>query len=118
MEQQMVSKPGMHPDSKVRGANMGPTWVLSAPVGPHIGLMNLAIRAVVALLALCENTYALADHGVSKQENHRSNMWLAFSQYTNTELKYRIVLFIRILIITSAIQISILYVELSLIIWF
>ena len=32
-------------DSKVHGANMGPTWVLSAPDGPHVGPMNLAIRA-------------------------------------------------------------------------
>ena len=32
------------PDSKVHGANMGPTWVLSAPDGPHVGLMNIAIR--------------------------------------------------------------------------
>ena len=31
------------PDSKVHGANMGPTWVLSAPGEPHVGLMNLAI---------------------------------------------------------------------------
>ena len=31
-------------DSKVHGANMGPTWVLLAPDGPHIGPMNLAIR--------------------------------------------------------------------------
>ena len=31
------------PDSKVHGANMGPTWVLSAPDEPHVGLMNLAI---------------------------------------------------------------------------
>ena len=31
-------------DSKVHGANMGPTWVLSAPDGPHVGPMNLAIR--------------------------------------------------------------------------
>ena len=28
----------------VYGANMGPTWVLSAPDGPHVGPMNLAIR--------------------------------------------------------------------------
>ena len=34
----------MSPDSKVHGANMGPTWVLSAPDGPHVGSMNLAIR--------------------------------------------------------------------------
>ena len=32
-----------NPDSKVHGANMGPTWVLSAPDGPHVGPMNLAI---------------------------------------------------------------------------
>ena len=32
------------PDSKVHWANMGPTWVLSAPGGPHVGPMNLAIR--------------------------------------------------------------------------
>ena len=33
-----------NPDSKIHGANMGPTWVLSAPDGPHDGPMNLAIR--------------------------------------------------------------------------
>ena len=31
------------PDSKVQVAHMGPTWVLSAPGGPHVGTMNLAI---------------------------------------------------------------------------
>ena len=35
-------------DSKVHGANMGPTWVLSAPDGPLVGHMNLAIRDVTA----------------------------------------------------------------------
>ena len=32
------------PDSKVHGSNMGPIRVLSAPSGPHVGPMNLAIR--------------------------------------------------------------------------
>ena len=32
------------PDSKDHGANMGPTWILSAPDGPHVGPMNLVIR--------------------------------------------------------------------------
>ena len=32
------------PDSKAHEANMGPTWVLSAPDGPHVSPMNLAIR--------------------------------------------------------------------------
>ena len=35
-----------NPDSNVHGANMGPTWVLSAPDGPHVSPMNLAIREV------------------------------------------------------------------------
>ena len=33
-----------YPDSKFHGASMGPTWVLSAPDGPHVGPINLAIR--------------------------------------------------------------------------
>ena len=39
-----VRHPNGITDSKVHGANMGPTWVLSAPDGPHVGPMNLAIR--------------------------------------------------------------------------
>ena len=31
------------PDSKVYRANMGPTWGLQDPCGPHVGPMNLAI---------------------------------------------------------------------------
>ena len=31
------------PDSKVHGANMGSTWVLSSPGGPQVGPMKLAI---------------------------------------------------------------------------
>ena len=35
---------GDAPDNKVHGTNMGPTWILSVPDGPHVGPMNLAIR--------------------------------------------------------------------------
>ena len=31
------------PDSKVHGANMGPTWGQQDPGGPHVGHVNLAI---------------------------------------------------------------------------
>ena len=31
------------PDSKIHGANMGPTWVLAASGGSHVGHMTLAI---------------------------------------------------------------------------
>ena len=33
-----------YPEGKVHGANMGPTWVLSALDGPHVGPINLVIR--------------------------------------------------------------------------
>ena len=38
-----------YPYSKIHGANMGPTWVLSAPDGPHVGPMNLAIRVLISV---------------------------------------------------------------------
>ena len=44
------------PDSKVHGANVGPTWVLSAPDGPHDGPMNLAIRSVQLNHEVCHPT--------------------------------------------------------------
>ena len=34
----------LNTDSKVHGAKMRSTWVLSGPEGPHVGPMNLAIR--------------------------------------------------------------------------
>ena len=34
-----------HPDSKVHGAYMGPTWGRQDPGGPHISPMNFIIRA-------------------------------------------------------------------------
>ena len=52
------------PDSKVHGANMGPTWVLSALCGPHVGPMNLAIGVWLSpwphyLLALLSTWWVL-----------------------------------------------------------
>ena len=41
------------PDIKVHGAKMGPTWVLSAPDGPHVGPMNLAIRVLLTDTSTC-----------------------------------------------------------------
>ena len=48
-----------NPDSKVRVANMGPTWVLAAPGGSHVGPMNLAIREI--LLNIRRGKYRLND---------------------------------------------------------
>ena len=38
----------IYPDCKIHGPSMGPTWVLSAPDGPHVGPMNLAIRVYMS----------------------------------------------------------------------
>ena len=37
------------PDSKIQGANMGPTWGRQDPGGPHVGHVNLAIWDVTSL---------------------------------------------------------------------
>ena len=42
------------PDSKVNGTCMGPTWVLSAPDGPHVDPMNLIIRGLIEWLTMYE----------------------------------------------------------------
>ena len=39
----------MCPDSKVHGADMGPTWGRQDPGGPHVGLMNFAIWVPVTI---------------------------------------------------------------------
>ena len=38
------------PDSKVHGANVGPTWGRQDPGGPHVGPMNFAIWDVLSML--------------------------------------------------------------------
>ena len=42
----------VNPDSKVHGAIMGPTWFLSAPGGPHVGPMNLAIWELKQIMSV------------------------------------------------------------------
>ena len=51
-----------YPDSKVCGANMGPTWVLSAPDGPHVGPMNFVIWVVVLPSRIGQLWQSLAGH--------------------------------------------------------
>ena len=40
----------------VHGANMGPTLVLSSPGGPHVGTINLAIRALSKVTTAIKQT--------------------------------------------------------------
>ena len=58
-----------YPDSKVHGTNKGPTWVLLAPDGPHVGPMNLAIRVVNSDemgLGICRYYFSIKDKGMQK----------------------------------------------------
>ena len=81
-----------NPDSKVHGANMGPTWVLSAPDGPHVGRMNLAIReALPRLVTLNVKWEPLAFHRICEiggrvwwDERYNESPWL-FTAYVDQE---------------------------------
>ena len=42
---------------------MGPTWALSAPDGPHVGSMNLAIRVVMTASISYQYLNASQKHG-------------------------------------------------------
>ena len=57
------------PDNKVDGANMGPTWVVSAPCRPHVGPMNLAIRGVNDV-SQGSRRLSLASGGGDTQSSH------------------------------------------------
>ena len=55
------------PDSKVYGPNMGPTWVLSAPDGPHVGPMILAIRELSTSCGVTASVRTLVADGIYKK---------------------------------------------------
>ena len=55
------------PDSKIHGAKMGPTWVLSAPDGPYVGNMNLTMRDVMWLPSVRTTPYFLYNCGLLTQ---------------------------------------------------
>ena len=53
------------PDSKVHGANIGPTWGRQDPGGPHVGHTNPAIWAALNWGVLCQKQVSRA--GTSDQ---------------------------------------------------
>ena len=63
-----------YPDSMVHGANMGPTWVLSAPDRPNVGPMILAIRVRI-------NNLFNVTFGVQSFHLHESTYFLVFFLY-------------------------------------
>ena len=61
-----------YPDSKVHGANMGPTWVLSAPDGPHVGPMNFAIWDAIASVPV-KQSWGIWVNKLQESNNNDSN---------------------------------------------
>ena len=59
-----------YPDSKVNGANMGPTWVLSAPDGPHVGPMNLALGVVCQSIRVSKDLCDITDYVIAVLGNN------------------------------------------------
>ena len=62
-------------DNKVNGAHLGPTWVLSAPDGHHVGPINLVIRDIFK--------YCSIDTGeISSSANEKkpSIIWINITQ--------------------------------------
>ena len=63
------------PDSKVHGANMGPTWVLPVPDGHRVGPLNLAIRddayyVNIDLFISPGNQMTLSEYGTMRNCGH------------------------------------------------
>ena len=54
-----------YPDSKVHGANMGPTWGRQDPAGPHVSPMNLAIWVANKRLQYLSLTFLKPEINVS-----------------------------------------------------
>ena len=61
------------PDSKVHGTNLGPTWVLSATCGPHVGPMNLLSGSLSGVGMRV--TVWWKGWGHSKRNFHRFRAW-------------------------------------------
>ena len=72
----------IYPDSKVHGANMGPTRVLSAPDGPLVGPMNLAIRVYMSV----EPIRDIRDIGSQVTQKHDHPLTYLSRKYSLSEV--------------------------------
>ena len=62
------------PDSKAHGANMGSTWDLQDPGGPHVGHMGFAIWDVMQYLL-----DRLSNHRIRLSSWRRKSIYICFS---------------------------------------
>ena len=70
--------------TEVHGANMGPTWALSAPDGPHFGPKKLAVRDMF-VPSLWDDFFKL--HYVSVMDWYEmKTFWYLFSQNESVQV--------------------------------
>ena len=67
------------PDSKAHGTNLGPTWVLSASDGPHVGPMNFPMLGPM-LSGFCKHMHIWPWNAVSSVKYTCQQLpWMALS---------------------------------------
>ena len=76
-----------YPDSKVHGANIGPTWVLSSPGGPHVGPMKLALWVCMCFISIYNMFCALYDILVTPSY---TAAYISFIRPTNSQIRENI----------------------------
>ena len=67
---------GTVPDNKVHGANMGPTWVLSAQMGPMLATWTLLSGV------LCEIAQDLTDHLKLYYDQQKHAFFTSIKEFT------------------------------------
>ena len=80
---QFIHQAGDCLDSEVHGANIGLTWVLSAPDGPHVGPMNLAIRVSECLKQVFQLRLCIRSNRLD-----RNSRWMNFLRNQTQNEKY------------------------------
>ena len=76
-----------NPDSKIYGANMGPTWGRQDRSGPHVGPMNFALNIVLKTIPVFTNSSNYVIWAVDfcrwrihfSNERHRKKYMLGFT---------------------------------------
>ena len=62
------------PDSKVHGANMGPSWGWQDPAGPHVGPMNFDIWEIMEYIYRADCCYKVTQSLIGWVKNLESTL--------------------------------------------
>ena len=80
---------GTYPDSKVHGANMGPTWGRQDPGGPYVGHMNLAIWVLNITFRFDRHHCSWAASTLTKSTHDSKSIFVRIKIFLNGEINKR-----------------------------